>query len=327
MRRSIAYIILLILAVFVQPVNGQQLPMFSQYAFNGFILNPAMAGYDGYTSLNTTVRQQWLGLEGAPKTIAASWQTRLLQQSFKILENPFFNRNILKPSTKGRIGLGGYVLNDANGSMSKTGIQLAYGYHIIIDNSQLSFGLAGKLFQYHINSDDFHYGEAVDPLIDAGFKEVAYSPDADAGILFTNEKIYIGASVNNLFQSNIYIGGDSLDYRIKRHYWFMSGYRLRLNQNLEIEPNMLFKSSESWIPQLDLGAKLYVKEFLWTGFAYRSDNSIISMIGIKLESLFFAYAFDYSFSSIQRFSYGNHELSIAYKIGDAARRYRWLRRY
>jgi len=51
---------------------GQQLPLFSQYIMNGFILNPAMAGYDGYTSVNTTVRQQWLGFEGAPQTYAAA---------------------------------------------------------------------------------------------------------------------------------------------------------------------------------------------------------------------------------------------------------------
>ena len=57
---------------------AQQLPIYSQYILNGFMINPAMAGHDGYTSFNTTARQQWLGFKEAPQTYSASWQTRML---------------------------------------------------------------------------------------------------------------------------------------------------------------------------------------------------------------------------------------------------------
>ena len=41
-------------------LRGQQLPLYTQYIQNGFMINPAMAGHDGFTSFNTTARQQWL---------------------------------------------------------------------------------------------------------------------------------------------------------------------------------------------------------------------------------------------------------------------------
>jgi hypothetical protein len=59
----------------------------------------------------------------------------------------------------------------------------------------------------------------------------------------------------------------------------------------------------------------------------RTDGSLISLVGMRIDGLFIGYAFDYTFSSIQRFNLGTHELSISYKFGNDARRYRWRRRY
>ncbi len=61
---------------------AQQVPMYSQYIMNGFLVNPSFAGRDGYTTVNLTVREQWVGLAGAPSTYAASFQTRLLKDSY-----------------------------------------------------------------------------------------------------------------------------------------------------------------------------------------------------------------------------------------------------
>ena len=40
-----------------------------------------------------------------------------------------------------------------------------------------------------------------------------------------------------------------------------------------------------------------------------------------------AYAFDFTLQEIQRVTYGTHELTIAIRFGDSARKYRWLDRY
>ena len=122
-----------------------------------------MAGYDGFTSVNTTARQQWLGIKDAPQTFSASWQTRLLARSYRIIGHPVREKNMLVPSTKGRVGLGAYVINDANANMARTGLQFAYAYHIIMDNHQLSFGLAGKVFQYRIADENLSFGSDKTP--------------------------------------------------------------------------------------------------------------------------------------------------------------------
>jgi len=327
LKKERKYLLLILLCCLGFTARGQQLPIFSQYVFNGFILNPALAGYDGYTSVNTTARQQWLGFKDAPQTFSASWQTRMLQRSYKIVNHPVRNSNMLLPSTKGRVGLGAYLINDNNGNVGRTGLQFTYAYHIIMGHNQLSFGLAGKVFQYRIYEEDLVFGKDQDDLINAGIRDVGYTPDLDFGMYWTNTNYFIGASVNNLVQSAVNIGGGTMDYRIKRHYWVMGGYRFPVTEDLELEPNSLFKTTESWIPQFDIGIKAYYMQDYWAGLAYRTDGSIITLIGVRNNALFFGYAFDYSFSTIQRFNFGTHEISLSYKFGDDARRYRWLRRY
>jgi type IX secretion system PorP/SprF family membrane protein len=323
-KKSIHIVILLLFLSFIT-VKGQQLPIFSQYVLNGFILNPAMAGYDGYTSVNTTARQQWLGFKDAPQTVSATYQTRLLQQSHRIINSPIRKKRRLLPSTKGRVGLGAYIINDNNGKFSRTGVQFTYAYHIVMNNHQLSFGLAGKFFQYRID-DNLTYGSGDnDRLMGSGIKYVGYAPDADFGVYWTNTRYFAGGSVSNIFQSAVKIGGE--ENKILRHYWAMGGYTFQPSFNLEIEPNVLLKTTEQLIPQADLGVKFYYKEDYWAGMAFRTDGSLITLLGFRANGLYVGYAFDLALSSIQRFNYGSHEISISYKMGDSARRYRWLRRY
>ncbi|MEX2370690.1 MAG: type IX secretion system membrane protein PorP/SprF [Bacteroidales bacterium] len=327
MKKSSRYSIILLLALVSITAQGQQLPIFSQYVLNGFIVNPAMAGHDGYTSVNTTARQQWVGFGDAPQTFSATWQTRILQRSHRIVKHPIRNKNILIPSSRGRVGLGAYVINDVNGKLSRTGIQFTYAYHIILENNQLSFGLAGKLFQFRIATDELEFGRDYDPLVNAGIHNVGYTPDVDFGIHVSNKEYFFGASISNLFQSVVNLGGITNENKIYRHYWLMGGYRFDMGKNFIIEPNAIFKTTEQWIPQGDIGAKVYYMDDYWLGVAFRTDGSLISLMGFNTGGFYFGYAYDYAFTSIQRFNFGTHELSLSYKFGDESRRYRWLRRY
>ena len=53
-------------------VKGQQTVQFTQYIFNGFAINPALAGSRPCIDIKLGYRNQWVGFEGAPKTTFAS---------------------------------------------------------------------------------------------------------------------------------------------------------------------------------------------------------------------------------------------------------------
>src|SRR5512137_2244083 len=98
---------------------AQQVPMYSQYIMNGFLVNPSIAGRDGYTTVNLTVREQWVGMQDAPSTYAASFQTRLLRNSY-ISKSTAVKKKLVKPTKGSRVGLGGYLFSDYNGIMRRT---------------------------------------------------------------------------------------------------------------------------------------------------------------------------------------------------------------
>ena len=328
MKRGITYAILLLLLGTSGSLMAQQLPLYSQYIFNGFMVNPAVAGHDGYTSFNTTARQQWLGFGQAPRTYSASWQTRILKRSYKIINRPVASDNRLKPSTKGRVGLGAYIVNDVNATVATTGASFSYAYHIHFRRQQLSFGLAGKIFQYRIDKDLLTFAKPGDPVLDGDFRTTAYSPDADFGIHFYDPNYIIGLSVSNLFQTAVKIGAHEIpNFETPRHYWLMGAYRFRLSQMLELEPGALLKTPENWNPQGDFTLRLYIDEQFWGGLSYRTNQSMILLLGVRIEGLYFGYSFDWAFSEIAHHNYGSHEITLSYKLGDNARRYKWLNRY
>src|SRR4030043_1018250 len=152
---------LIILSLLCGTAAAQQVPMYSQYIMNGFLINPSFTGRDGYTTVNLTVREQWVGLDQAPGTYAASFQTRILKNSY-ISKSTSVRKKLVKPTKGGNVGLGGYVFNDNNGIMRRTGFQGVYAYHIPMGEkngylNDLAFGLALTAYQYVVNIDGLIY--------------------------------------------------------------------------------------------------------------------------------------------------------------------------
>jgi type IX secretion system PorP/SprF family membrane protein len=294
---------------------------------NGFLFNPAMAGYDGYTSLNLTARKQWMNFPGAPLTYSISAQTRLFRQAHRIVSMPS-GRNKFKGSTQGRVGIGGSLYNDVNGQVSRTGFQFTYAYHIYLYRSQLSFGLTGQFFQYKIG-DSLSYQQMGDPLFASGINRVAFIPDANFGAFWTAEEYYLGFSSNQLFESVLKIGSNDLsELKLLRHYYLMGGYRfINKYSGFDFEPSFLIKSTEQLMAQADISLKLYYQTDYWAGLSYRTNNSVAVLFGVRADKIYFGYAYDYSLATIRKYSFGSHEIFISYKIGSNDRRYRWLNRY
>ena len=319
--------ILFIITLTIFSAKSQQEPVFSQYTMNQFLINPAYAGSEGYTSFNLTARQQWLGFENAPMTQAISGQTRIMKTSY-VSKSRSVKKRIKRRRPSGKIGLGGYLYNDQNGPIGRTGLEISYAYHLFINDGQLSLGMSLSAYQFRINTSELQTSEGYDPLIDEA-RESMFIPDGSVGIYYIYQPFYFGVSAKNLFQASVKFGGDKSfsDYQQVRHYYLTTGYRYDMNNDFEIEPSLLIKTTEAFNLQADVSLKGYYKRDYWLGFSYRTGNAFITMVGIKVDRLYFGYAFDYSLNDIQRISYGSHEIMIGLKFGDNTSRYRWLNRF
>ena len=207
-------------------------------------------------------------------------------------------------------------------------MQASYAYHIYMKDIQLSMGISGGFFQYKVMGQELSFIDPGDPLDLHGQNQVIYVPDINLGAYLLNYRYHLGFSINQLTQSYLKLGDVTLEnYKLLRHYYIMGGYRIPLGMNYEIEPSILLKGTEKLTFQADATAKIYYKEDYWVGTTIRSNGTMIAIFGVRFTQLYFGYAFDYTLSSIRKHSWGSHEIVIAIKFGDNARRYRWLNRY
>jgi len=315
--------------------SAQQLPLYSQYLYNKFLINPAIAGADGFTSVNITAREQWIGYNGAPRTYSVSYQTRMLKRSYHLKQN-IFNRTVYRAKTPGKVGAGGYVFSDRNGRIQRTGFQMSYAYHTwIADYTQLSLGLAITGYHFKVDVNYINFDDPNEPWLNNELRRGIFVPDTDFGLYILDPKFSFGFSAQQLFGANVKIGEAAYkNYWMDRHYYFTGTYNFEVGVRSELQPSMLLKVSEQVRPQVDVGLTYNYNNDFWGGLAYRTGSALVGHIGmrhftsrVKLTSMYFGYSFDWTLNKIQRATYGTHELTVAIKFGDVDKRFNWVDRF
>jgi len=289
--------LILVVIISVNIAQSQQLPLYSQYFMNKFLVNPAITGNVDYVPIRLTARQQWVGMDNAPSTQAISAHTLLGNK---------------------KMGVGGYIFADRIGPETKIGVQASYSYIIPLNSidSKLSFGIAARAFQYKMDYTILSPIQENDPTLNSTI-ETTFVPDADFGVYLQNEKYYVGLSANQLIQLPIEIAEQSIDKNsMVRHYFLMGGYLFTISNEFKLEPSVMFKATERTPAQADINIRGIYKDNYWVGLSYRSSNDIIAMIGLKIDKFIFGYAFDYTTSDIKTYSSGSHEIMLGYNFGE-----------
>jgi type IX secretion system PorP/SprF family membrane protein len=325
-------LIYILFFVIIEQISfSQQLPLYSQYLYNKFLINPATAGSDGYTSINLTAREQWVGLNGAPRTFSLSGQTRFLKRGHLVKNTD--EEKYFRPPTDGRIGMGASVFSYKSGLIQRTGFQYTYSYHLWLQKTtQLSFGLSFTGYYFKIDGKALSLEDPSEPLLNDNLQKGIFVPDATFGIYILNRQYNIGFSADQLLGATAKFGNSAYStYIMYRHYYLFGSYTFVSGSDLEISPSVIIMMSEQLRPVInplaDIGLNFMYKRSVWAGLSYRTSGALIANFGVKYNRLYIGYAIDYTLSEIQSITYGTHEINLAWKFGDSAKRFRWLDRY
>lgn len=296
MKRNVTFFLLLISIA----MAAQQIPGYTQYQFNNFILNPAIAGTTEYIPLSISNRMQWNGFKDAPSVQTGS----------------------LHGAISPKIGLGIALMNAKTGPNSFASAQLAYAYHLkLAEKVTLSFGLAPMLIQYSLAKSSLTLDQPSDnTFARAGSKNMIV--DLNAGIyLHCDSAYYISFSAPQIFENKLRISDDFSTDRLKRHLLLNAGCIMAVNDRYALEPSVLVKAAEALPLQADLNLKAWYRHMAWLGISYRSSTSTWSsnealafMIGVRKPTFDFGYSYDYNFTSLRFYSLGSHEIFFSYKI-------------
>ncbi|MDF2435787.1 MAG: hypothetical protein K0Q95_163 [Bacteroidota bacterium] len=276
---------------------AQQDIMISQYMFNGLLLNPAYSGTHKYFSSTLLHRNQWVGLEGAPKTSVFS------------VDGPIHNE---------RMGVGLIISNDHIGVSDQTDIYGNYSYQLPLGDGKLSFGIKAGVSKYTYQFDELVYWDNNDQVF-LGNRSSSWLPKFGSGLYYYTNKWYAGLSVPTLiaYDPHNNFGTDVNNSKFaRRHYYAVSGYVFDLNPNFKLKPSILLKYVAAAPVEADLNMHILYREQLWLGVSYRTNDAISTMIEYQTNGRFrIGYAYDFTTSKIKQYSSGTHEIMIGYDFG------------
>lgn len=282
------------LFLLVGSVSSQQLARRSQFIFNPYLHNPAVAGTKLYSPIMASYRNQWAGFEGAPQTYMISGHTAL----------------------PNKIGVGGILFNDnAGGAIVRTGAELTGTYQADLNNRDaVSFGLSGVVSQFKFDGTDLLVQDKFDNAL-PGTMESTLNFDATFGMMVYGPNYYFGLSIPNLLQTSLGIEGVLTDENENiRHFNFMGSYLHYLSDDFSIQPSGLIKLTGVTPVQLDVLVKVAYQEMIWAGLTYRHQDAVALALGLEYDRYSVGYSYDITTSDAANLSPHTHEITIGYYI-------------
>ncbi len=291
------------LLLFSVVLCGQQDAQYTQFMYNKLGFNPAVAGTPESTQFQVAARQQWLGLNEAPSSQVATFNT---------------------PITAAGTGVGARLSRVTIGLEQQYNIEGSYAYRFAIGRgTRLGIGLSASARYFNVEYQNARptQGGGVDIAI-PGAVESKIIPNFGAGLYVDGPNYYVGLSLPRLLESNIDLGDEeTIISREARHYYFMGGIKLALSDKLAIEPQMLAKFVSGAPFDADFNVTAHVGENLFAGLSYRlggngGGESASLIAGLYLsEKLSMCLAYDLGLSDLKSSQNGSIELVVGYSVG------------
>ena len=302
MKRLKFVIFIALCLVFVEQINAQQAPFYTQYMFNDYLINPAVAGTYKHFQVRANTRIQWIGFDpSSPRTMSIAGY------------GPFKERDM---------GYGGYIYNDVTGPESKTSFGASYAYNIALGDAwRISAGLSFGMMQYKLDGTSMKLDDEIYDPVMTGAVESKLVPDATFGIYANSSFYYVGISAHQLLGNKyaIHEETDSIQgiSRLTQHLYLAGGAMFILNRDFSITPSALIKYTSPGQIQADINVNVTYQRMAWFGLTYRTGDAIAVMAGYNHENkIYIGLAYDITVSDMRQYSNGTIEVMIGYRFNN-----------
>lgn len=277
---------------------AQQDSQFTQYMYNTININPAYAGSRETMSIFALHRTQWVGLDGAPVTNAASINT---------------------PINGSNVGLGVSIVNDKIGPSDENNISIDFSYTIpASDTYKLSFGVKATANLLNIDFNKLSQYDPNDYLFQTNIDN-KFSPNIGVGLYLHSDNTYFGLSAPNLLETKHFdrytSKGSSLLAKEKINYYLIAGHVFDLTGDIKFKPSVLAKMVTGAPLQVDVSGNFMFNNKFVVGVAYRWSAAMSAMVGFQAtDSWFIGYGYDLETTRLANYNSGSHEIFLRYEL-------------
>lgn len=278
--------------------EAQQLHFTSQWLQHNSMYNPAAAGFNKNPVVGMSYRSMWSAFPGNPRT-------------FMVYGDTYWEKKTT--------GLASYIYRDQTGPTSRTGIQMAYSFHVkTSEKGRLGLGLELRGLQYAIDRSKIIDALGNDQVL--GGATSKFKMDAGAGVYYSDGKLSAGAAVSQLIQSKLAfndVPNATERAKLFRHYVATVNYVINTGGHTHVTPNAMVRLITNAPTEFDFGCRVDYKDIIWWGLNWRLRQFWSLQCGFKIkERLGFAYSYDYYSAPFSDYNTGNnaHEVGLRYEI-------------
>jgi len=269
-----------VLGIYAQHDN-----LYSQYMFNGLLINPAYAGSNDALNATLVNRNQWIGFDGAPRTSTFS------------LHTPLKNK---------KVNIGLTFTNDCYGITTQNKINAIYAYRLFFKKSSLSFGLQVGVDFIKNNWNLIQTTTPGDQVFTSQYSQQTV-PQTGFGVYYKAQKFYVGLSSPDLLA----LGTSSTLYKSA---FLTGGYLFDVSEDVKIKPFVLVKYIHNSPVEVDLNAIVYFK-MVGIGYSYRTNDAMVFLATVNVSKQFsFGYSYDLTTSKLSTYVRGSHEIMLKYEF-------------
>ncbi|KQS53172.1 MULTISPECIES: PorP/SprF family type IX secretion system membrane protein [Flavobacterium] len=272
---------------------AQQDAQYTQYMYNTININPAYAGSRGVLSVFGLHRTQWVGLDGAPVTNTVSINT---------------------PINGTNIGMGLSFVNDRIGPTDENAISADISYTVKTSETfKLSFGIKATANMFNLDVNKLNPADQGDPrLMNLNNN---FTPNIGAGAYFHSDKMYLGLSVPNFFETHRYDDNSVSVNQERMNFYLIGGYVFDLSPSIKFKPAFLMKAVNGAPLQADVSGNFLFNDKLTLGVAWRWDAAVSAMAGFQItEGLFVGYGYDLETTKLANYNSGSHEVFLRFEL-------------
>jgi type IX secretion system PorP/SprF family membrane protein len=294
----------------------------TQFPVNTYMINPAYAGAEEFTSLQASYKRNYLGLQEGPQTIYFSGHTRL-QKVKKIVVEKYSRIDSLYPNipttpVRGRSSpMYQQIVSNNIDSLAKltkagkedykkrlteaTNKMLYRPYHGVganlinesyLGSSRTGVGLTYAYHLYLTKSLRLSLGATLglsSSTVNVEYRDAEplspqgkINPDLNLGAYLYHDKFYLGISGFNVIPNSPYKNLMS-NATQKPIILATLGYKISFSEDLSVTPSILYRQFTDGVLPTSFDANARVNyKKLWLGFTYRNVDAVAFMLGINL---------------------------------------------